>query len=428
MLLVVVTLLGLLSVWASFALSGPTFICFIFFFCISFLVQRPQRIFSPLSIFYAYYGLWFIIAPIFATRYIDVFIRSEYNLAIAFAYTIFSIGLLSLVLGIRLGVRFKKNDFRFRFELLQLKNLNYYITTLYFLSSLMILMIILSSGGFSKWLQSPGDAFLERAGSGVYVVLSHFSSIILASLVGYAAYQNGKFWQVLLFIIWVLITSPVHGSKLQISLLIVLTLLPWLRSMRLFGLQSVLLYFSFVCIFILGLYFRNLNWRSLRVIIEYSLNYFSALENLAVSIRDFPPQFLTTFFLPFVKFQTPFGLAKPDMYYDMNHYLTDIYVPSAWQIRATEQWPVETDLYLNFMFFGGLPLIVVYLMLVGFFYGRALKLNSLGHWVVSFLMSIFLISHLRGSLYNHVDFYMYPFMVFVLFLFKDIYFKERQKV
>jgi hypothetical protein len=428
MLLALVSILGLISVWSSYFLNGPTFYCFIVFFLLSFLVNRPQRVFSPTSVFYAYYAAWFILAPLFATRYVNVFLHSEYNLAIAFAYTVFCFGLLSITLGIRLGIRLKQMKIKSSVDLLKIHHIKLGIIALYIMSSFMVIMIILSTGGFEKWIKAPGDAFLERAGSGIYVILSHFLSITLAALVGYLSHTIRKKRHVLFFMAWVFLTSPVHGSKLQISLLIVIVLLPWIRTMKLISIKSALLSVVLVSVFLLGLYFRNMSWISFKTIIPYSLNYFSALENLAISIRDFSPQFLTTFFLPFVKFQTPFGLAHPNMYYDMNHYLTDIYLPSAWKIRATEQWPVETDLYLNFMFFGGLPLLCLYLIAVGFLYGRALKINSLGHWVASLLMSIFLISHLRGSLFNHIDFYMYPFIICILFIFKDIYFKNNQKV
>ncbi len=211
-------------------------------------------------------------------------------------------------------------------------------------------------------------------------------------------------------------TSPVHGSKLQISLLILVMSLPWLRSILLLSKAAIVMYVSLVGIFFLGLYFRNLTWIELGTMLPYALNYFTALENLAISVRDFQPDLMKTFFLPFVKFSTPFGLASPDMYYDMNHMLTDIYYPEAWEIRATEQWPVETDLYLNFKFFFGLPVVGLYLFVVGFIYGRALKNDSLGGWLAAVLMVVLMISHLRGSLINHTDFYMYPY-IFMIYIF-----------
>jgi hypothetical protein len=124
---------------------------------------------------------------------------------------------------------------------------------------------------------------------------------------------------------------------------------------------------------------------------------------------------METFFLPFNKFLTPFGLSRPDLYFDMNHLLTDIYFPSAWAIRATEQWPVEADLYLNFYFIFGLPLIYLYFFVIGYIYGKASGTRNLGLWVASLLLIFSIPSHLRGSLYNHVDFYFYP-MIFVIFV------------
>jgi hypothetical protein len=119
--------------------------------------------------------------------------------------------------------------------------------------------------------------------------------------------------------------------------------------------------------------------------------------------------------LLFNKFLTPFGLSDPSLYYDMNHYLTDIYFPTAWEIRATEQWPVEADLYLNFYFFFGLPLIYGYFFIISLIHGKAKRSASLGLWVVCALLIFTIPSHLRGSLYNHVDFYQYP-MFFVVYL------------
>jgi hypothetical protein len=427
MLISVIYILGLVTIWSTYLLSGPTLYCFIVFFAVSLYFHRPKDTFSPLTIFYAYYGAWFVFAPLFATRYQDVLLLPQYNLALAFAYSVFGLGLISMNLGTQVGLRLSLFSTRMS-TWFQFKSSPVWMVILYVLSTAMVCMVVLSSGGFAKWMANPGDAFLERAGAGVYVILSHFFTTILATIIGFYSYWTRKKSHVIGFIFWVLLTSPVHGSKLQISLFILIVLIPWLRNMKLWSGRSVAVYVTLVTVFFLGLYFRNFTWISLKTFIPYSLNYFTALENLALSIKDFDPGFMTTFFLPFVKFQTPFGLARPDMYYDMNHLLTDIYVPTAWKIRATEQWPVETDLYLNFMFFGGLPVIAVYLFVVGFFYGRALKTDSLGHWVASFLMTILLVSHMRGSLINHTDFYMYPFILFLLFLFKDVYFRKKSEL
>lgn len=410
--------IGLIIVWASYFAGNSVFPYFVIVFFTTIVFNLPEKALSPLSIFYAYYGAWFVIAPMFAERYQGELDSPEYMLAIAMAYTVFGIGVISIKAGECLGKRIHFTPI----ELVPVSNsyLTRWISVLYIFCTAMIGMIVYSSGGIEIWLNNPGDAFLNRSGSGIYVILSHFSSIALAALSGYFSFKAGKIYPALLYLAWVSLTSPVHGSKIQVAILVIVLFLPWLRELKLLSIKTIFLYVSFLGIFILGLYFRNLSWIDVDTMIPYALNYFTALENLMLSVRDFEPGFITTFFLPFVKFLTPFGLSDPSMYYDMNHMLTDHYYPHAWEIRATEQWPVETDLYLNFFFFGGIPLVAAYLFVVGVIYGRALTTTSLGTWLAAFLMIIFMISHLRGSLYNHVDFYMYPYIFVMYFLFRKL--------
>lgn len=409
---------GLVVMWASYVAEVSVFSSFLMLYVVTVAFNMPKRAFSPLSIFYAYYGTWFIIAPLFAERYQGTLDRSEYVLAIAMAYTVFGLGVISIQMGEYLASKFRVQKV-YSTEM-TIEYLMRWIWLLYVFSSAMIGLIIFSSGGLEKWIADPGDAFLNRGGSGVYVILSHFSSIALAALSGYCSFKTRKKYPIVLFLIWLVLTSPVHGSKLQISLLAMILFLPWLSELKLMTRKSLFLYFSLLLIFFLGLYFRNFTWIDTGTMLPYALNYFTALENLALSLRDFEPGFVTTFFLPFVKFLTPFGLSEPTMYYDMNHMLTDHYYPAVWEIRATEQWPVETDLYLNFFFFGGLPLVAAYLLLVGAFYGYARKRNSLGSWVAAFLMIIFMVSHLRGSLINHTDFYIYPYILLMFFVLRKL--------
>ncbi|MCU7373341.1 hypothetical protein PEC18_21575 [Paucibacter sp. O1-1] len=105
--------------------------------------------------------------------------------------------------------------------------------------------------------------------------------------------------------------------------------------------------------------------------------------------------------------------------------LTDKYFPTAWEIRATEQWPVEADLYLNFYFFFGLPLVFIYTYVIGLIYGRARITNNLGTWIAVMLLIVSIVSHLRGSIYNHLDFYLYPMFYMIYALLKHRSFNDR---
>lgn len=383
----------------------PYFLLFCFFI---FICNMPKHIVSPLSFLYLYYGAFYIAAPLFAERYAQSLQLKEYSISFLMLYTTLSLGVCAISLGEICAS--KKKDV---VNNVVKGDLSWSIIILLVVSSLMCCLIVYYSGGLQYWMESPGDAFLNRAGTGHFVILSHFSSIFLAVLVGYNTYERKSFLLYFIFIVWLVITSPVHGSKMQISLLFLLSIMPWIRYQRFFTIKSFLLFSFLVGIFFLGLYFRNVSWVTLDTILPYAFNYFTALENLAVSVRDFDADLLTTFWLPFNKFLTPFGLSDSSLFYDMNHYLTAIYFPAAWEIRATEQWPVETDMYLNFYFVLGIPLVLFYLGVIGYLYGLALKFDSLGYWASSFLMIIFMMSHLRGSLYNHVDFYMYPYIFFI---------------
>lgn len=417
--LCVIYAVGLFVVYFNYLYSNSNIFAFVFLYFATLICALPERAISPLSIFYVYYGLWYVLAPFFAERYQDdVLILSEYSLALAFAYTVFGFGAICIVFGERFAM-LRPNAVR---EFVDAQNLpiKRWVLTLYVASSAFIILIIVYGGGFSAWINDPGDAFLNRSGSGLFVILSHFSSLALAALSGYFAYTTKRKGPLISFIFWVALTSPVHGSKFQISLLVILLFLPWIRGLRLFSFRSFILGACLIVIFFLGLYFRNFAWIDAETMLPYALNYFTALENLAISLRDFDPQFMKTFFLPFVKFLTPFGIDNISTYYDMNHMLTDIYYPKAWEIRATEQWPVETDLYLNFYFVSGVPVVGVYLFFIGWIYGAARRTNSLGAWFAAVVMTLFMVSHLRGSLINHTDFYMYPYILFMSFLLRRL--------
>ena len=394
---------------------------FLALFLISCCLYFPRYVISPTSVVLGYYALWYVLAAYFAEIYSESdFSNQIYAYAYAMAFSAMSVALISIRFGEELVEKLTKpTESHSKEYLIGIPHLILF----YFMATILVVAIVLSSGGFSKWILDPGDAFLNRGGSGVFVVLSHFFTFCLAISVGQYSFANKSKPTIAIFIFWLVLTSPVHGSKWFISVLFVLALMPWLRTVSTLSFKSIYLGSAFVGIFFAGLYFRNSSWMTLDEAIPYALNYFTVVRNLVMSIEDYSPDLLATFLLPFNKFLTPFGLTDASLYYDMNHMLTDKYFPTAWEIRATEQWPVETDLYLNFYFIFGLPLLALYFGVLGFLYKLAHNSQSVGVWAVSFLLIVSIISHLRGSLINHVDLYMYPMMVLIYFLFKNSSFR-----
>ena len=333
----------------SYAIDLPANGFYGVMFCGVLLFFRPTYLISPLAIIHVYYFVFYLLAPTFAE--IHAGDRME-DSVFYYAYGMVFLTHLFAVMGAECGEKIIRVNHvgprEIKIKLISKMKLFGAISVLYISSTVLVIAVILSSSGFAHWLSAPGDAFLNRSGSGVYVILSHFTTFILASLVGYWSVRYKSFLGLFIFVIWLFVTSPVHGSKQLISTIFVLALLPWIFNVKLITLKSIFLGFVLLLIFFMGLYFRNLSWMQLEDVIPYSLNYFTALRNLVILINDFDLNFMETFFLPFNKFLTPFGLSRPDLYFDMNHLLTDIYFPSSWAIRATEQWPVEADLYLNF--------------------------------------------------------------------------------
>ncbi len=401
-------------VYLTLIFEQPVFPLFVTLFVLTFLVHQPHKVLSPLTVLYIYYGAWFIFAPTVASLYIGMLEYVEYRIAFAMAYTVFSTAALALVVGESIGLASQRKPI----ELPDISpaNLSMLIATLYVIATAAILTIVIRSGGFQVWLDNPGDAFLNRGGTGAFVVVSHFSSLALAAATAYIAYRGRKVSLLLCFLIWVVVTSPVHGSKLQIGLLFLIAVMPWLVSSRFWSWKLAALLLGGIVVFLGGMYMRHQNILSSVGMILSTANYFTALQNLAISLRDFSPDFLMTFFLPFNKIGMMFGLTDANTYFDMNHLLTDAYYPERWGMKATEQWPVETDLYLNFGFVLGVPLVFLFFYLHGWLYGYAQRTNSVGAWFAVVMIVVGMISHLRGSIYNHVDFYMYPYilMMFVL--------------
>lgn len=410
--------LGSTLIYGVYSLGLPTFPFFLALFGVTALIHRPRFALSPLTVLYLYYAAWFVAAPAFAEIYKGDLGLPEYNLAFAFAYS--TLGLAAMAIQWGESIALRQPSLPSWFNRLPAapsdKALYIIIALLYALASAAVAMIVLRSGGIERWMANPGAAFLARGGTGAFVILSHFSSLALAAISGYVAFRNRNYWPVAIFLVWLSATFPVHGSKLQIALLITMVLSPWIFRARFLSWITAALVAGGGAVFLGGMLLRHHNLLSSWEKVVSTLNYFTALENLAMSVRDLAPGFLQTFFMPFNKIGMLLGLVPADSYFDMNHYLTDLYYPGKWARRATEQWPVETDMYLNFFFVGGLPIVFLFFAAHGYLFGLAKRLNSMGSLFAVTMITIGMISHLRGSIYNHVDFYLYPYILLMFLL------------
>lgn len=378
----------------------------------------PSHLFSPLTVIYGYYTVWYLIPLQFAEKYeVIQYANSDVVLATWMLFTTLWVSVLSIVLYDRYVVH--KSAFVHIIVQTPARNVlaqaKIYMWSCFGVCLFAIAGLIQNSGGIQPWIDAPGKTFLTREGGGVYSILLIFGSMLFALTAGYLAKEAKNILYYIFALVFLVFFSPFLGGKMQNFLSLFFLAAPTIYTSRAKG--AILWWISilFIFTFLLGIYFRNLSWITWDQLLRYSLNYFNTFELLVISVQDFSPSWLSTVFLPFNKLLTPFG-TKENIFYDMSAWLTSIYFPESWAIRATEQWPIETDFYLSFHYVFGLPLLAIYILILQYTFFTALHKRTLGWVFVSTHMSFNLMSHFRGGLILWNDLYTIPFYLVAILL------------
>jgi hypothetical protein len=400
-------------------------------FCISIVttvvVFWPSYLFSPRSVLFGYYGLWYLVPLLFAEKYQSMVFPSEsialaawmlYTTLTTSAFTLFAaermfLGKHAVVLNSRLTrEQFPSQDTRRKAKILML---------LFLMGCLFaVLGLVQATGGIQPWIDDPGKTFLNREGGGVFSILLMFSSMLFALVAGHIGWTTRKVSVYLFASLLLIAISPFLGGKMQNFLSFFFLMAPAAFESKARGKLLIWVLALFITTFFAGIYARNFTWITPSELISYSLNYFNTFELLVISLRDFDPSWFSTVFLPFNKFLSPFGI-RDDVFYDMSAWLTSIYYPESWAIRATEQWPIETDLYMSFYFVFGLPFLVLYMLISQYLFNKAVSMRSLGWIFVACHVSFNLMSHLRGGLILWNDLYTYPAYLVAFVMLRKIY-------
>lgn len=267
------------------------------------------------------------------------------------------------------------------------------------------------SGGVQHWLNDPGRAFLGREGGGVYYLGFIMCVGIGSCAAGVFAAQSRNRLVVVACLVLIAALAPLLGGKQRTFTMIAYAALPWTFAANVVSRSTLFLLAGLVGSFTALTYVRNMSWITADDFLSYSLNYFSTFDNLVLSIRDFEPSWFQTLFLPFNKFLTPFGIGDNSVFYDMNNWLTSIYLPHIWALRCTEQWPIETDLYLSTYYVFGVPLLVLAMCGNGLLFNMAVRSRSVGLVYVSAYATFYMVSHLRASFFLWTDFYTAPYWI-----------------
>lgn len=377
----------------------------------------PKFILSPRWILIAYYSLWYTLPLMFATRYQDytfMEFHERYSYLLLFTSFILGYNIFSFIEAKIEHVEFKSR---------KAPKHNFEVWSLFLIAIVVLLLscviFVQKTGGVGAWIADPGKAFLTREGAGVYTILINFSILFASTLCGYICFINKKYALLIGYTVFLIVLSPIIGSKSRLIHVMILLYLPWILRTRITFKGLILIVVLFFSFFVFGNWLRNKNWITLEELVPYLLNYFDTFEALVLSIKDIEPEWFSSVFLPFNKFLTPFGISDPNVFYDLSSKYTSIYYPHNWKIRATVQWPIETDLYISFYYFFGLPLLGLLYYVVGKIFVMSIRTTRLSYMFVMVCMTLYMLSHLRGSLIIWTDFYWYPFyMVCFVVLYK----------
>ncbi len=389
---------------------------FMSFICILYFASFPRYLFSPKNIIFAYYFLWYALAPAFAFRFRDYsFTSNEEKLAFLMLFCIYGISMVFLT--------FCESYFEARVKTEETIQDNLDSQKISRITQISMAMVLVSlfiyinqTGGISSWIEDSTLAFIGRFGAGpIYLIFLH-SLMMFASAYGVTIYKNKNIFSLFKFCFFILILFPFIGSKGQIILLILIVTGLFLINRDTISKWTAIALFISTSVFFIGIYQRNYTWMTFADVIPYSLDYFNTFEMLVILVRDFDPDWLKTVLLPFNWFLLKFGEYIHVPFHDMSIWLTSIYYPIDYSVGGTQQWPIEADFYLSFYFIFGIPFLMIYLAWVSFAFHMAKQRYV--SWILIYIIEfVYIISHYRGGLLNYWYIWLIPFYIIVIFIY-----------
>lgn len=379
---------------------------FIVFALLVYLFVLPKELLNPKNVVFGFYFMWYGIAPLFANRYKMLLTKGD---NVKYAYIMFATTYLISMLT--LDYYEKKTRLKNSCSEKQKKKLVYYekvfLLTSYFGA---MIIYIYRTGGISKWLTNANEAFFSRKGSGIFYLIFEYAMFLLLFFAGKKRGVLNK----IPYLILCVITMYFCGSK-SIALIFMFMLFSnQLINMPLLDKKSLLVIFTGISVFVIGMYMRAGSYMSnFESVLSTCLNYFDTFDEFLLLLDDFKPAFVKTIAMPLNWILLKLGLSIGGPYYDTSIWLTTIYYPESWANGGTHQWPLEAYLYLNFHYIFGLPLVICYFLLIAYTYKKAKEQSGVWRFIyLSEIMSI--MSHLRGGLLNYWYIYLLPFYLLLL--------------
>jgi hypothetical protein len=278
-----------------------------------------------------------------------------------------------------------------------------YLRPLYILTLLLVLWFLQGTAGIESWIADYSFTYLtKREGYGLLnvVIIAMGNAVIF--LLGLKTYfEKNKLNSILSALLIAIALSFIGGIKGRFIFLLILFLSPYFLSIKLK--PSVLTVFavSFFLLLYVGTLMRTDGfYASGSFFMEMLIGYFNVyqLHDYVVTSRD-PGLFQTVLFI-FTKPLQLFGVMDFDSNFDISVMLTKEFFPEQWDLEhGTQQWPIDTELYLNYygFYFSWLPLIT-YAWLVSWLYRVAAQRGNLFFMPIYVMEFQRIFSTMRGTL------------------------------
>lgn len=376
---------------------------------ITYLIFRPDHIFHPNNMVFASYGLYVVLSS--TLNLILDLINWEYVLP--WGQTVFW-NEMSLYLLFQVEFTFLVLFFAFRYfcgpksplafpRAADISVRKEFANILYVVCIGLVLLFMQSTAGIGEWVNNYSYTYLtKREGHGLLNVIIIVLGNIAVFLLGLQTMgAQKKLPLVLKTLILCAFLSFIGGIKSRFIFLLIVYLSPYFLGLK-FRLRIV---FLLAVAFFVLLYFGTLLrteffYASGPYFLEMLIGYFNAyqLHDLIVVSRS--PDLFQTVWQVGVKPLQILGLMPEDANFDISVMLTREFFPEQWDNeRATQQWPLETELYLNYygVYFSWIPLALYAAVL-----GRLYRVAVVGrnYWLLLIYIMEFqrIFSTLRGTL------------------------------
>lgn len=297
----------------------------------------------------------------------------------------------------------------------ELKIGQYTFSIIFILFALGFAIYVKRTGGIMGWIASANNAFFSRGGAGLFYLLFTHTLLILLYFEGQRAVIGWRgHLRRFMYIALLCFSYTFVGSKSTTFMMILVLFADRIMDLDIFDGKSILIIVSGLAVFIVGMVVRlgDLMKTSFATSVNQILNYFDTFESFLIMTKDFSPGLFRTFFLPLNWPLVKLGFTKFSKFYDMSIWMTTEYYPDSWLNGGTVQWPLESDMYMSFFFWGGIPLVILYFAIIAKIYRKA---QNKGVWQFIYIIEAFyIISHLRGGFLIFWYYWLIPLYIWLV--------------